>query len=105
MGERNTVMQVIERIAEHYDVQEVPFGRDYRWSPEQVVLECSKCGKKTTYKRSEILSSKVVCCECGKGDTARIREELVIRLLDEEYEAHHHPWRYWHTTKDSGIPV
>jgi hypothetical protein len=31
MGERNTVMmQVIERIAEHYDVQEVPFGRDYR---------------------------------------------------------------------------
>jgi hypothetical protein len=104
MGERNTVMQVIERIAEHYDVEEVPFGRDYRWSPEQVVLECSKCGKRTAHKRSEILGSGVLRCECGKGNTARVREELVTRLIDEEYEAHHHPWRYWHTT-DSGIPV
>ena len=85
-------MQVIERIAEHYDVEEVPFGRDYRWSPEQVVLECSKCGKRTAHKRSEILGSGVLRCECGKGNTARIREELVIRLIDKEYEAHHHPW-------------
>jgi hypothetical protein len=26
MGERNTVMQVIERMAEYYNVQEVLFG-------------------------------------------------------------------------------
>ena len=98
-------MKVFERIPEHYDVEEMPFGRDYRWSPEQVVLKCSKCGKRTTYKRSEILGSEVIRCECGKGNTARIKEELVIQFLDEEYEAHHHPWRYWHTTKDSGIPA
>jgi hypothetical protein len=97
-------MRVIERIAEHYDVQEVPFGRDYRWSPEQVVAEC-KCGKRTTLKRSKIIGSEVTSCECGKDNTATIREELVIQLLDEEYEAHHHPWRYWHTTKDTGIPA
>ena len=97
-------MKVFERIPEHYDVEEMPFGRDYRWSPEQVVLKCSKCGKRTTYKRSEILGSEVIRCECGKGNTARIQEELVIQFLDEEYEAHHHPWRFWHTTKDSGIP-
>jgi hypothetical protein len=24
--------------------------------------------------------------------------------VDEDYEAHHHPWRYWYTTKDTGIP-
>jgi hypothetical protein len=47
----------------------------------------------------------VISCECGHANTARVREELVIQLLDDEYEAHHHPWRYWHTTKDSGIPV
>jgi hypothetical protein len=105
MGERKAVMRVIERIAEHYDVQEVPFGKDYRWSPEQVVVECSNCAKRTTYKRSQILGSEVLRCECGKANTATIREELVIRLIDEEYEAHHHPWRYWHTTKDTGIPV
>jgi hypothetical protein len=98
-------MQVIERIAEHYDVQESPFGRAYRWSPEGVVVECSKCGKRGTYKRSEIIGSEVTECECGKGHAERIREELVIQVLDEEYEAHHHPWRYWHTTKDTGIPA
>ena len=87
-------MRVIERVAEHYDVQEMPFGRDYRWSPEQVVLECSKCGKKATHKRSEFISSEVISCECGKANTARIREELVIQVLDEEHEAHHHPWRH-----------
>jgi len=92
MGERNTVMQAIERIAEHYDVQEVPFGRDYRRSPEQVVLKCSKCGRRTTYNRSEIIGSEVTSCECGEGHAARIREELVIELIDEEYETHHHPW-------------
>jgi hypothetical protein len=85
-------MRVIERIAEHYDVQEVPFGRAYRWSPEQVVIECSECGKRATHTRSEFISSEVTDCGCGKGHAARIREELVIQVIDEEYEAHHHPW-------------
>jgi hypothetical protein len=84
-------MRVIERVAEHYDVQEVPFGKSYQWSPEQVVLEC-KCGKRMTYKRSEIIGSEVISCECGKDNTAHIREELVNQLIDEEYETHHHPW-------------
>ena len=88
-------MRVIERIAEHYDVQEMPFGRDYKWSPEQVILECSKCAKRTTHKRSEIIGSEATSCECGKDNTARIREELVFQLIDEEdYEAHHHPDRH-----------
>ncbi len=88
-------MRVVERVAEHYDFQEVPFGRDYRWSPEQVVLECSKCGKKITLKRSEIIGSEVSSCECGKDNTARIREELILWLIDEEeFKAHHHPWRH-----------
>jgi hypothetical protein len=86
-------MRVIERIAEHYDVQESPFGRVYRWSPEHVVVKC-KCGKRTAHTRSEIIDSEVTSCGCGEDDAARIREELVIRMLDEEYEAHHHPWHY-----------
>jgi hypothetical protein len=55
------------------------------------VLEC-KCGKKITLKRSEIIGSEVIRCECGKDDAAHIREELIIQVIDEEYEAHHHPW-------------
>ena len=87
-------MQLIERIAEHYDVEEMPFARDYRYSPEQVVIQCSKCAKRMTHTRLEIIGSEVIECECGKANTVRIREELVILLVDEEYEAHHHPWFY-----------
>jgi hypothetical protein len=36
-------VQVIERVAEHYDTQEVEFGIIYHWCPECVVVEC-KCG-------------------------------------------------------------
>jgi hypothetical protein len=96
-------VQVIERIPEHYEVDEVEFGNVYRWHPESVVVECRACGKRMALKRWDIIVS-VPDCECGKGHTARIREELVIELLDEDYEPHHHPWRYWHTSEDTGIP-
>jgi hypothetical protein len=87
-------MRVIERVAEHYYVQEMPFGRAYKWAPEHVVVECSKCGERTTHKRSEIIGSEVTSCGCGEDHMAGIREELVIELVDEEYEAHHHPWHH-----------
>ena len=75
--------KIVERVAEHYDTQEAAFGRTYIWCPECVVVEC----------------------KCGKGHTASAREEVVIELWDEDYEPHHHPWRYWHPTEGSGIPV
>jgi hypothetical protein len=95
--------KIVERVAEHYDTQEVEFGRIYRWCPEYVVLECTKCAKKMTLTRSELIDTQPDC-ECGKGHTARAREEVVVHLLDEDYEAHQHPWRYWHPTRDTGIP-
>ena len=38
-------------------------------------------------------------CECGMDHTASVREEIVIQLLYEEHEAHHHPGRYRHPPK------
>jgi hypothetical protein len=93
VGGRILVMKVIERVAEHYDVKEVEFGRTYRWCPESVVLECSKCGKQMTLTRADLIDIKPDC-ECGRGHTAGVREEVVIQVLDEDYEAHHHPWHY-----------
>jgi hypothetical protein len=90
---RDLVMKVIERIAEHYDTQEVEFGKVYKWRPEGVVLKCSKCAKKITLTRAELIAT-MPDCECGRGHTARVREEIVIQLMDEDYEAHHHPWHY-----------
>jgi hypothetical protein len=94
VGDKGLVeMKVVERVAEHYDTQEVEFGRIYIWCPESIVLECSKCAKRITLTRSELIDTHPDC-ECGKDRTARAREEIVIQLVDEEYEAHHHPWRY-----------
>src|SRR5438067_889025 len=98
-------VEVIERLAEHYEAEDVEYGRVYKWCPECVVLECA-CGKRAIHKRADIIGSVVTACECSKDkdNMAVIRGELVIELLDEDYERHHHPWRYWHPPKDAGIP-
>ena len=88
-------MRIVERIAGHYDAEEVEFGRVYTWHPECVVAEC-ECGRRATLKRSDVVEDSVTACECGQDYTARIREELVSDPLDEEDKAVH-PWRYWHT--------
>ena len=85
--------KIIERVPEHYDTQELEFGTTYIWCPESVVLECTKCAKKMTLTRSELIDTQPDC-ECGKGHTAGAREEVVLELVDEDYEVHHHPWRY-----------
>jgi hypothetical protein len=87
------MVEVIERVAEHYDVQEVAFGRSYRWCPECFVIECD-CGKRVTLTRSDILiGSGFTCEECGAKVSPRIRAEVVIELLYEDYAAIH-PWHY-----------
>ena len=95
-------MRIVERIAGHYDAEEVEFGRVYTWHPECVVAEC-ECGRRATFKRSDVVEDSVTACGCGQDYTARIREELVSDPLDEEDKAVH-PWRYWHTSRESGLP-
>ena len=86
-------MQVIQRVAEHYDTQEIEFGRIYRWCPECVVVECD-CGERMTLRRLDIIiASKLTCEECGAKVSPRIREEVVIELLDED-DAAIHPWHH-----------
>jgi hypothetical protein len=97
------IVRVIKRIPEHYEVEEVEFGRVYGWRPESVVVECGACGKRMDLKRWDIIDS-LPDCECGKDHTASIREELILQVIDEDYEATHYPWRYWRTSEDIGIP-
>ena len=95
-------MRIVERISGHYEAQEVEFGRVYTWHPECVVTEC-ECGTRVTFRRSDVVEGSVTACECGLDHVARIREELVSEPLDEEDEAVH-PWRYWHTSRETGLP-
>jgi hypothetical protein len=94
-------MRIVERIGGYYEAQEVEFGMVYTWRPESLVAEC-ECGKRATYKRSEISSGSVNACDCGEGHTSRIREELAVELLNEEEDKTLHPWRYWRTSKNGG---
>jgi len=88
-------MRVIEHLEEHYEVQEVPFGRVYKWCPKSAVVECD-CGESTILKISTLISS-VVFCHCGADYTADIQEECqrhqpeVLGQTLEDYETVHHP--------------
>lgn len=75
-------MRIIERVAGHYEARDAAgFNRVYRWHPQSVVTEC-ECGRRASFRRLDLIGS-VAACECG-ADTARIREELVIELLEED---------------------
>jgi len=89
-------VQLIERIEEHYEVQEVPFGRIYTWCPECLIVECD-CGESLTFQMSALTDSAVVC-ECGTDLTTSIQVKLQGHLQEpqgqvpEDYETSHHPW-------------
>jgi hypothetical protein len=97
-------MRIVERIPAHYEVEEVTnLGRSYRWCPEQVVVECDGCTDRMTFNRSKLLTS-IVTCECGARSTGSVREELLAEQLLAEDEVTH-PWRFWRSREETGIPV
>ena len=87
-------MEILERLEGHYEVQEVPFARTYKWCPECVVVEC-ECGA-----RSILTPSMSICSECGADHTVGIQQELqsyqpeMLGQKLEDYEATHRPWRH-----------
>ncbi len=89
-------MRVIKRVDGRYETQDVEFGRVYRWCPECVVLECD-CGE-----RLILTACATICDECGADHAAVIREELTARRLAHDKAVH--PWRYWYSSGDTGIP-
>jgi hypothetical protein len=96
-------VKLIERIPACYQVEEVEgLGRIYRWCPERAVVECDACAKRTTFERSSLITS-ILTCECGARSTASIREELLVEHLVEDETIH--PWRYWRSKENAGIPV
>ena len=89
-------MQVIERTQEHYDVQDVEFGRVYRWRPKNVVVECD-CGQ-----RLALTASETTCGECGADHAAVVRSPSEARRVGDDEILH--PWRYSRDREDFGIP-
>lgn len=87
-------MEIIERVAGHYDVQDVEFDGVYRWCPGRIVIECD-CGERRIFAGSSSI------CECGMDHADEIREELSARRLK---QAELHPWRYARGRAGVGLP-
>jgi hypothetical protein len=82
---RYPVVRVLECVGAHYEVQDVPRARVYRWCPATVSFEC-ECGEKPT-----LTSSRNTCFRCGADHTDVIAEVLETRMEDDEGDL---PWRF-----------
>jgi hypothetical protein len=98
--ERETVLvaKVIECVKARYEVQDVEFGKVYKWRPERVVVECG-CGE-----RLYLNASMTSCKECSTDHALTVRGELADRRERDEVL---HPWRYYYSedSEDAGLPV
>lgn len=86
-----------ERTKGHYEVQEVDFGKVYRWCPERVDVEC-ECGG-----RLDVTSvSTAACPRCGANHAAKIR---AVPTAGRSEDRALHPWRYdTGDLEDVGLP-
>ncbi|MDQ3921932.1 MAG: hypothetical protein M3248_06245 [Actinomycetota bacterium] len=91
------LVQVIERVAGRYEVEDTEFGRSYKWHPGNVVIRCI-CGERLT-----LSSTATACGECGADHTSIVREVMAGQRRQEDSAVH--PWRYWHTSEDTGLPL
>jgi hypothetical protein len=87
---------VIGRTEGHYEVHEMPYGRDYAWCPDCIVVEC-ECGERLLLTRSK------TACRCGADHTALVWEELTDPRPSDKMP---HPWRdeYYHWREDRHLP-
>lgn len=88
------MVTVIERTEGRYEVQEVEFGKVYRWLPERLMVGCG-CGRTLSLTTSE------TSCDCGADHAAIVREGLAAERLRNEPP---HPWRQLHYSEGTGIP-
>jgi hypothetical protein len=91
------MLTAIERTKGHYDVQEVDFGKVYRWCPEHVDVEC-ECGERL----EAIAVSAVACPRCGVNRAATTKAVPTAGLSEDRAL---HPWRYdTGDLEDVGLP-
>ena len=79
--------RITVRVEGHYEVQEAPFSRSYKWHPSAVTLVCD-CGEEQTFTGTGAAPT----CRCGADHSA-----LIDDLQEREAQLGHavtHPWSY-----------
>ena len=91
------MLTAVKRTGGHYEVQELDFGRVYRWCPERVDIEC-ECGEQLDVTAA----STATCLRCGANHAATIK---ALPTADRSADQALHPWRYdSRNLEDAGIP-
>ena len=76
------------RVVGHYEVDQTPFGRSYKWHPAYVNLQCD-CGAELTLSDA---SSTPACSRCGTDHSGVIEE--IQKREDRLGREVTHPWGY-----------
>ena len=90
--------KVTERVDGCYEVQDVEFGRVYKWRPECMVVEC-RCGQNLS-----LTASTTSCVECGSHHLLAVQGASTVRRPSGQTL---HPWRYYYSSEDredAGLP-
>jgi len=88
------MLTAVKRTGGHYEVQELDFGRVYRWCPEHVDIAC-ECGE-----RLDVAAT--ACPRCGANLAATI---AAVPTAGRSEDQALHPWRYdAGDLKDAGLP-
>ena len=86
--------KIVERARACYEVEEVEYGKVFRWQPETLVVEC-ECGEETA-----LTPSDTACEECGAEHTRVVREN--VPDLQPQGDEDVHPWRYAEDDEGNG---
>ena len=84
--------RITVRVEGHYEVQEAPFSRSYKWHPASVTLACD-CGEELTLTGANTDST----CRCGADHSALINDALIGDLQARENQLRDevtHPWSH-----------
>ena len=86
--------KVIERVQARYEVDDVEFGKVYKWRPERIVVQCL-CGQ-----RLSLTSSMTSCVECGHDHMLAVQEASADGHQSDQTL---HPWRFVEDREDDGL--
>jgi hypothetical protein len=84
----------VERTRAGYEVEDVEYGKVYKWQPETLVVQCG-CGEEASLTHLE-----TACEECGAEHTGIVRENTSD--LQPQGDEDLHPWRHSGEGEDDG---
>jgi hypothetical protein len=82
-------------IEGHYEVEDLPYGKDYVWFPAHALIECD-CGQVMDADEHH-----TTCPKCGADRENVLREVAGRHLGEEDLHPWHPDYELWRTFKEN----